>query len=168
MMKADTIAVVPEYGYNPTNKPSIKCQQRLRGVSEEQKIRIQHAFNGGEYHVEKYLLDGICHENKTIYEFHGCVFHGCPKCFQPATFNVLKQQTMAFVYKRHCERIKAIKELMPRYRLVEMWECEFSKSHTEKRVPLTPRDALFGGKTNAIKLHHKCTPDEKIKYMDLS
>ena len=34
--------------------------------------------------------------------------------------------------------------------------------------PINPRDALFGGRTNALKLHHKCKPDEQIKYCDFT
>ena len=33
---------------------------------------------------------------------------------------------------------------------------------------LNPRDALFGGRTNAFKLYHKCEAGEKIKYYDFT
>ena len=166
MMPVDSIAVIPDYGYNPSNKTSLKCQQWLKGISQQQNIRIQHACNGGEFHVGKYLLDGICHENKTIYEFHGCVYHGCPSCYQPTTFNVLKQQSMGLVHSKHLARIEEIKKLMPDYNLVEIWECEFSKKNQLTHEPLNPREALFGGRTNAVKLYHKCTGTDTIKYMD--
>ncbi len=31
---------------------------------------------------------------------------------------------------------------------------------------MKPRDALFGGRTNAFKLYHKCKANENIKYID--
>ena len=31
--------------------------------------------------------------------------------------------------------------------------------------PLEPRDAFFGGRTNAAKLYHQCEGDEKIRYV---
>jgi hypothetical protein len=34
--------------------------------------------------------------------------------------------------------------------------------------PLRPHDALKGGRTNAIKLYHKCGPNEKIMYIDFT
>ena len=34
--------------------------------------------------------------------------------------------------------------------------------------PLQPRDAFFGGRTNAVKLNHRVTGPEKIKYMDVT
>ena len=33
---------------------------------------------------------------------------------------------------------------------------------------LKPRDALFGGRTNAAKLHYKCKEGEKIHYYDFT
>jgi hypothetical protein len=44
---------------------------------------------------------------------------------------------------------------------------EFCKN-TDVRPALKPRDALFGGRTNASKLYHSCSPDEKIKYYDVT
>ena len=53
------------------------------------------------------------------------------------------------------------------YRVKEMWECEWqriiqSDNHLKEFVetldivtPLNPREAFFGGRTNAIKPHHK-------------
>ena len=61
------------------------------------------------------------------------------------------------------------------FRVVEMWECELKKEmeHDEnmKRYfeeyelvdPLHPRDAFYGGRTNAAKLYHVCEEDEEIK-----
>ena len=34
-------------------------------------------------------------------------------------------------------------------------------------TPLNPREAFFGGKTNAIKLHHKVEENEQIHYSDM-
>ena len=34
--------------------------------------------------------------------------------------------------------------------------------------PLNPRDALFGGRTNAIKLYHKVADDQRIYYSDFT
>ena len=65
------------------------------------------------------------------------------------------------------------------YRVKEMWECEWqhmiqSDNHLKEFVetldiitPLNPREAFFGGKTNAIKLHHKVEENEQIHYSDI-
>ena len=33
--------------------------------------------------------------------------------------------------------------------------------------PINPRDSLYGGRTNAVKLYHKCGPGEQINYTDI-
>ena len=66
------------------------------------------------------------------------------------------------------------------YNVVEMWECDFRRElkededmkhyfdHYHLTDPLEPRDALYGGRTNASKLYHCFEGDEKIKYMDFT
>lgn len=67
------------------------------------------------------------------------------------------------------------------YIVIEMWECDFNSmvrtgmdmqnffaNHPELRqTPLDPRNAFFGGRTNAVKLYHKCKENERIHYMDV-
>lgn len=66
--------------------------------------------------------------------------------------------------------------------VVVMWECEWVlMTNTDPAVKsflllyknpehLDPREALFGGSKNAMKLHHKvdCDNDEKINYFDFT
>jgi len=44
---------------------------------------VQHVDNGGEFTVPgtNFKVDGYCAETNTIYEFHGCFYHGCPTCY---------------------------------------------------------------------------------------
>lgn len=106
--------------------------------------------------------------NKTIYE----------SCFKSTTYNTVQQMYQYSVYARHLTRIEFIKNNMPDYKLVEMWECTWDKlaKYDESVVnymetlqlpePMNVRDSLYGGRTQAFKLYHKCTTDEKIKYID--
>ena len=62
------------------------------------------------------------------------------------------------------------------YHVKEKWECELYKEMEQdeemKRYfeeyeivdPLQPRDAFYGGRTNAAKLFHECQDDEEIRY----
>ena len=62
------------------------------------------------------------------------------------------------------------------FNVIEMWECEMKrelKRDEEMKKyfgnyklidPLEPRDAFFGGRTNASKLYHECEEEEKIRY----
>ena len=93
-MKPETIGIIPENGYHPEHKTSIKCQLWLKYLSEKKNIRIQHSKNGGEIQVGKYRIDGYHQASNTYYEFHGCLFHGCQKCYKAETFNSFKQENL--------------------------------------------------------------------------
>ena len=65
------------------------------------------------------------------------------------------------------------------YHVKEMWECDWNRMiRTDPQLkrfidtvdivtPLNPREAFFGGRTNAIKLHHKVEENKQIKYSDM-
>ena len=177
-MKKNSIGVIPTNGYNPEQKVSNKAMCWLKWISETNKCDIQHAKNKGEYRVGKYLVDGFCSETNTIYEFHGCFFHGCQKCYPNRnTWNSMKQSTMGYIYQKHLNRIEFIKNyLNKKYNLIEMWECDWDvECKTNGQITsfncdatLNPRDALYGGRTEAVKLHHECKIDEKICYYDIN
>jgi hypothetical protein len=178
-MKPKTIAIIPEYGLNMGMNHSHKQLLWLKYVSINNNINIQHCKNGGEHKIGKYYLDGYDANTNTGYEFHGCLFHGCPKCFKPSTFNTIKQETMRSIFSQHTNRINYLKLFLSN--LEEIWECEwdswvksnnhlkdFIKNEKEIRPDLNPRDALFGGRTNASVLYYKVKNDEKIKYVDFT
>ena len=60
-----------------------------------------------------------------------------------------------------------------------MWECDYRRQLARNRRmaqytkdlnlpdPLVPKDALRGGRTNAVKLYHKCSQGERISYLDV-
>ena len=175
-MPLDSIAILPE---NQTyEKTSIKCQKWIKYTEHEQEITINNAKNGLEYKVGPYKLDGICHQNKTIYEFHGCLFHGCPKCYKPDTYNVFKKEPMLHTYKKHLNRINYIKLVMPEYKFEEMWEHEYDLleqfndefyqfvNNCDIEDLFNHRDALFGGRTNCLKIYYKCKEGERICFVD--
>ena len=64
---------------------------------------------------------------------------------------------MGTIYKRHLNRIEYIKAHCSN--LIQIWECEFDKLNLfninpELCDPLNPMQALFGGRTNALKLYY--------------
>jgi hypothetical protein len=44
-------------------------------------INIRHALNGQEKQISGHKVDGYCKETITAYQFYGCFWYGCPKCF---------------------------------------------------------------------------------------
>lgn len=180
LIKENQIAFIPETGYNPEKLSSTKAIQWMDYLSTINEIKIIHAGNGTELNVGPYKIDGFCDSNKTFYEFHGCLFHGCPRCFTGETVNPCSNKTMAELYARHEKRINFIINFIKDVQLIQIWECEWDEmfkndeniriicENSEYQLPLNPRESLFGGRTNAIKLYHKCLNDEKIKYIDFT
>jgi hypothetical protein len=79
-MKPDTIGLIPPNGYD-IEPSSFKSTLWFKYVSFKQNIYIQHSRNGKEKQIQRYKVDGWDPQSRNVYEFHGCVFHGCPKCF---------------------------------------------------------------------------------------
>ena len=151
--------------------------------------RIRTVRNGGEVRVEdRYLVDGfdpcdpVTHR-PTVYEFHGCLWHGCPKCFPVHRNRYPICHTDRTLDEVHEATLKKQETLRQRgYDVKIMWECEWDfevKTHEALRQfldtfeivdPLQPRNAFFGGRTNAVKLHHMAERrlGEKIKYIDVT
>jgi len=133
--------------------------------------KVQHALNGGEVTLYGKKVDGFNQETNTVYQFHGCFWHGCPEFNHEDTINNINHETMVDLYEKTKERIKQITDAG--YNLIEMWECEWVKSKdyrcaikTADHViePLKPRDAFYGGRTNATELK---VQNKKLRYIDV-
>ena len=115
----------------------------------------------------------------TVYKFHGCFWQGCPDCY-PQRLEPLQQlygRCMENVYRETKQRGHHLAALG--YHVVEQWECAWHRQKHEDpalaafvvqldlQPPLDPREAFFGGRTNAVRLH-ACTtdPQRPIAYYD--
>jgi len=187
-LKPETIANIPEHGYNMNQTTSKKCRIWLKYLSELNNIKIAHARNGGEFKIGNYMMDGFCLSNKTLYEFDGCYWHGCIKthdnpngCYYPSTWNSTRQETMATTNFRHNRRRSFIQKFVidNNLKLVAIKECRFDEmAKNDPKIikiindnlvtdGLKPRDSLFGGRTNAFVLYFKCKPNQIIRYVDV-
>ena len=70
-MEANTIGIIPVFGFNPEQKTSNKALQWIKFLCFSKNIDIKHSRNGGELQIGRYYVDGYHPETKTIYEFHG-------------------------------------------------------------------------------------------------
>ena len=179
-LKPETVAIIPEKGYNAEQKTSFNCQYWLKYLSIKHKIDIQHAKNKGEFKIKNHFVDGYDPVNKTCYEMHGCFYHGCPKCYGKKVWNPLKNETFSTTFSKHQKRIESLTKFIVDHnmKLIEIWECEFNWLAKNDSIlkelikngsikpRLNPRDALFGGRTNAFVLYYKVKVGEKIKYYD--
>ena len=80
---------------------------------------------------------------------------------------------MEELYKDTVRKVNYLKE--HGFEVEQKWGCELTKDLEEDEEmkqffqdhelidPLQPRDAFYGGRTNATKLFHQCQDNEKIK-----
>ena len=174
-MPAHSFAIISDVGY-----PN-KVRYSVKGVRWLQAMRrpIRHALNGGEVKIGPYTVDGFDASTNTVYEFLGCFYHGCPTCFPKRdTKNPYTLESMNTLYGKTQERLHYFERMG--YEVVTMWECEFDKqvqSVPDYKTmidqfypgmdPIKPRDALFGGRTNAVQLYFEVKEPQEIKYADI-
>ena len=187
----NTIAVEPLRGWRGANtNQSLKALQWLylkeheipkQGASAD---RIRHVRNGGEQTVRtavtSYFVDGYDPLTCTVYEFHGCLYHGCPRCYpnRQAKHYATPDRTIEELYEATiCKRMALLRA---GYTVIEQWECEWDKivdtnadvqcflASLELVQPLEPRDAFFGGRTGAVSLHTVAGEEEEIRYVDIT
>ena len=179
-LTADTIGIIPPGGYTDGRVQSRKAMMWLvyEQISDG-TIRIRHGRNGKEYRLPElphYSVDGYCADTKTVYEFMGCFWHG-HTCLSFRDVPICNsEETLADRYEKTMSRLERITEAG--YKVKVMWECDFDKileGHPALKLhplvqvgPLRTRDALYGGRTEALKLHYKVNPEEEtIQYTDI-
>ena len=102
------------------------------------------------------------------------LFLGCPECYKDrGIVNPISQKTMEQLYKDTVRKVNYLKKRG--FEVEQKWGCELAKEMEEDEElkqffeqyeiidPLQPRDAFYGGRTNATKLFHECQGNEKIK-----
>ena len=116
------------------------------------------------------VKDYLKNEKKYLYFFP---YTGCPKCYTRETVNTVNGKTMQQLFEDTFEKVCHLKD--QGFKVIEMWECDLLKEmeHDEDMrryfeeyelvEPLQPRDAFYGGRTNAAKLLHECQDDEEIR-----
>ena len=102
------------------------------------------------------------------------LYTGCPECYTDReTVNPVNDKTMHQLYEDTMVKVRCLED--QGFEVKQMWECELAKEleHDEEMRryfeeyelvdPLQPRDAFYGGRTNAAKLFHECQDDEEIR-----
>ena len=171
-MPENTMGIIKDVPKNTFSQTPIHW---LRWRSEMYHVHIQHAMNGGEHFIPTVgKVDGFCEQTNPVYEFQGCFWHRCPKCYTADRINPVLQRDMIELQRTTGLKNQRIRDLG--YNLVEVYECELSKNPDFKKwcknntidivTPLNPRDAFFGGRTNVPKLTYQFKPGEKGRYVD--
>ena len=101
-------------------------------VAHTKSLNIRHKHNGKEKQIGQRQLpvDGWCAQTNTVYQFHGCYWHG-HDCMQEkgVTQNDKNGKTMEQLQSDTEKNSQYIQQCG--YHLVEMWKCEWKKMKTE-------------------------------------
>ena len=185
----DAIAVEPPRGWRGARVN--QSWVALQWLAYQQSLlppgqTIQHVRNGGEYKAPTRqgheFVDGFNPSTNTVYEFWGCLWHGCRLCFPQQRW-----KEYAANHDRTLNELRDVTEtkrqrLTERYTLIDIWECQWAEqvkntpaiqtflNGLQQTPPLQPRDAFFGGRTGAVTLHQlaDATQGEKILYIDVT
>lgn len=146
------------------------------------ELRFSHKGTEGEACIvlkgKKHFVDAFHPASRTIFEFAGCFFHGCPLCTLPDSKCALNNKRNRDLYCEFQQRIGLLKE--HDFRVEIMWECEWRRNRLEPdtqiqlkeiedllpdkyATPIHPRDALKGGRTCAFKLREVITAERRAE-----
>ena len=176
----DTIGQIPAQGYGGNINQSVIALYWLREL-ETEHVQVHSALSPhGEMRILGHPVDGYCEETRTIYQFHGCFYHGCRACYESDEYNTVLNETF-YTLREHTRRTTDLFE-SGGYTVVSMWECDFKRERNLSKttinllrhrdffinVHLNPRDALFGGRTSPARLYFEARTDERAFYADFT
>ena len=181
-LQRDTIASEPVNGWRFKIRYSLAALEWLEYRGEQLGRPLQHVGNVGEHAIRDgnrtFHADGYDPDTNTLYEFYGCFWHGCRTCYPQARNEVHQQlqgRTLEDVYRAILHRQNRLQSLG--YRLEKMWEHTWTRLKSsiptlqstiqsyDLQPPLHPRDAFFGGRTNAVRLY---VENEQLHYYDFT
>ena len=130
-----------ERAFYPEQSCSFIAIKWLEWEAKKRGIHIHHARcgHGGEREILGVRVDGYHPESKTVFQFHGCLWHGCEKCYPEDRQGLVLQKTRQ---GKVIPRLNTQKQPMSRksayeltllrtqflrkegYRVVEKWEHE--------------------------------------------
>ena len=130
-----------EDGFKPrvSQKFGYLAFEWLEFVARQEGITIKHMFNGGEKTIgpRGLKVDGFCRERSLIFEFHGCIWHGCTCGVNRDAAGVLKKvnpfgKDIEQLREDTKERTQHLRSLG--YDVREMWECEWHRMKKDRDV----------------------------------
>ncbi len=149
---------------------------QLKFVAQEEYLNYISNTLGRElvrqYKVGSFICGAYDSEAKTVYEFNGCYFHGCPSCYPGSFFNKKLQARMASILAKTQDKESKLKK--EGFKVVSMWGCEWAEM--KKDIPrniweyqddtIDYREAIQGGRTEVFQSYAESTDDMLIRYSD--
>jgi len=133
----DMIAVRPPRGWHgaQTNQSIVALEWMAYLESQIPKEpgepeHILHVRNGGEQMIKisgtRQKVDGYDPSTETVYEFHGCLWHGCRTCYpnrRDVKHAYLNDRTPHEVYNATQKKTRELRQAGKH--VVELWECRW-------------------------------------------
>ena len=129
--------------------------------SKERRVFIRHKYNGKEKIIgKKYVcVDGWCAETNTVFQFHGCFWHGHEYQEAKGKFvNDIKHKTM----EQLRSETKQISDYIQNcgYCLEEKWECEWKR---EKNQDMEKREFVRQRKSSSLENRREMTEKQVLQ-----
>jgi len=184
--KSTPIALLPNANVLAHDVYSQAAMQWLKTEEQVRKVKIRSAFSTQgekvvaithEGKVHKFKLDGFVDTptGPIAFEYNGCRFHGCPKCYTIGRLASNRWgKSLEVRYQETLFKERLLKDYG--FQVVTMWHCDFQKARAlqgEEGIDIgedliSMKDCYFGGRTNALVLYKKVEPGEKVCYIDFT
>ena len=132
--KVEAPARAYEKAFYPKHQASKESLQWLEYVAKRWKIRIHHAMSGhgGERWIEKRPVDGYNPEKSIVFQYHGCYWHGCRKCYPYDRDRIIDRgdKTREDLFLATKRRTAYLRKAG--YRVIECWACEVGEKYVEQ------------------------------------
>ena len=163
--------------YGGNKKFSYAACQWIEKQSELTGRHIHHALcgHGGEYYVHLYAgkeknshareipVDGYEPKSNTIFQYHGCKWHGCP-CQKRKERNSLEEERSA--EQRYAKTIELEKKMKEQgFKIISIWECEkpeLKKKRFCKKFRPYPYFIVYDFEAICQKINEKQTDELEI------
>ena len=118
------------YGQGQSSQLAISW---LEKTGKKLGIHIHHAMcgHGGERWILGAPVDGYATKSGTIFQYHGCWWHGCRRCFADRDTRIAHGKTREQLFIATMEQTRSLREAG--YHVIEKWECEDIK--TKEKTP---------------------------------
>ena len=130
----------------------------LEKTAKQLNIHIHHAMcgHGGERYVLGATVDGFHPNTGTVFQFHGCWWHGCPRCFCDRGRKIRHSKTRDQLYLATIAHTEALRKAG--YQVIEKWECQNVKTNKPcltKQKKSYPHAIFYDFKSLHDKTHRK-------------
>lgn len=177
-----TLGITPIGGYSIRNNSMISSAW-ISWIEKSRGLQL-----AKEKHIGPYFADAFHDQSKTVYEFNGCRWHGCTKCYTDR-LTLLKFKDKERSPDQLYDEYKKKKAYYARhgFHLIEIWECDLARERllnnemdlhiasemtTLEQLKLVGgakiRESFFGGRTDNVKFFHEAINGECIEYKDVT